>query len=116
MNVAVLASGGLDACGRGYPRPQLRRDEWISLNGQWEFAIDATGEWQHPADVSWSDTIVVPFAPEADKSGIGRTDFCLATWYRVTCTLPPTGDGERWLLHFGAVDCAATVWVNERYA
>jgi beta-galactosidase/beta-glucuronidase len=116
MNVAVLASGGLDGCGRGYPRPQLRRDEWISLNGRWEFAIDVNGEWKHPADVCWSDTILVPFAPEADKSGIGRTDFFLAAWYRVACTLPPIERGERWLLHFGAVDCNATVWVNERYA
>jgi beta-galactosidase/beta-glucuronidase len=116
MKIAVLASDGLDACGRGYPRPQLRRDAWISLNGQWEFAIDATGEWEHPAEVCWSNTIRVPFAPEADKSGIARTDFFRAAWYRVACTLPPTQAGERWLLHFGAVDYAATVWVNERYA
>jgi len=42
----------------GYPRPQLRRANWTSLNGEWEFAIDLDARWQHPSQVQWDRTIV----------------------------------------------------------
>jgi beta-galactosidase/beta-glucuronidase len=112
MSLAALSSDSVDVFGRGYPRPQLRRASWISLNGTWEFAIDARGEVHAPAEVSWTHNIQVPFAPEAPASGVGRTDFFQACWYRRTCDLPPTTDGERWLLHFGAVDYRTVVWIN----
>src|SRR5687768_1040242 len=105
----------LDACQRGYPRPQLRRATWISLNGEWDFALDEHARWRHPTAVAWSAEIQVPFAPEAEASGIGHTGFFRACWYRRVCHLPPHAPGERWLLHFGAVDCGATVWVNGAY-
>src|SRR5207302_1882205 len=62
--------------------------------------------------VIWSGSIRVPFAPESPASGIGHTGFFRACWYRRTLTLPEALPQERWLLHFGAVDYAATVWVN----
>jgi beta-galactosidase/beta-glucuronidase len=116
MRIDLRSSDTLDAHGRGYPRPQCRREAWMSLNGEWQFAIDETAIWRHPGDVEWSETIRVPFAPEALASGIGRTGFFLVCWYRVGCRLPPHQAGERWLLHFGAVDWRATVWVNGHYA
>jgi Glycosyl hydrolases family 2, sugar binding domain len=96
----------------GYPRPQLRRDQWLSLDGQWEFALDPDSRWTRPDAVSWSDSIRVPFAPETPASGIGNTGFYRACWYRRTFEPPALGDRERLLLHFGAVDYRATVWVN----
>jgi len=99
--------------GRGYPRPQLVRKAWTSLNGAWEFAIDPDGAWQHPRQVNWSEIIEVPFAPETPASGINCTGFFRVCWYRRTITPPPLKNGERLLLHFGAVDYSATVWVND---
>src|SRR4051812_2095278 len=51
-----------------YPRMQLRREQWASLNGRWEFAIDETAAWTSPAEVQFDRTIVVPFAPETPAS------------------------------------------------
>jgi beta-galactosidase/beta-glucuronidase len=96
----------------GYPRPQLVRKEWQSLNGRWDFAIDPDGVWTHPNEVAWSDTIEVPFAPETPASGIGNTGFFRAAWYRRTVSQSRLPDGHRTLLHFGAVDYKTTVWIN----
>ena len=67
---------------RGYPRPQLRRAQWTSLDGTWDFAIDPEAEWHRPDEVSFDRTIEVPFAPETRASGIGDTRFYKACWYR----------------------------------
>ncbi|MFN2633235.1 MAG: glycoside hydrolase family 2 protein [Thermoanaerobaculia bacterium] len=98
--------------GHAYPRPQLQRSGWISLNGEWDFAIDPDGEWTVPAQARWTRTIRVPFAPETPASGIGDTGFYRACWYRRQTAAPHLPPGQRLLLHFGAVDYAATVWIN----
>jgi len=95
----------------GYPRPQLRRESWESLNGVWEFAFDPDHRYTHPGEVEWQSEILVPFAPETEASGIGDEDFHPLCWYRRTFEAPAL-DGGRVLLHFGAVDYHATVWVN----
>jgi beta-galactosidase/beta-glucuronidase len=95
----------------GYPRPQFRRSEWVSLNGLWDFAIDPEAEWT-PAHVVWDRQIHVPFSPETRASGIGNTGHYKRVWYRLRFRAPPHTASERILLHFGAVDYAATVWVN----
>jgi beta-galactosidase/beta-glucuronidase len=95
-----------------YPRPQLRRDFWISLNGPWSFALDPQRRWLHPSDVIWDRTIEVPFSPETSRSGVGEAGFIHACWYRRTIVPPPPGEDERLLLHFGAVDYQATVWID----
>ena len=112
MHLIETSSDRPDEFGRGYPRPQLRREHWWSLNGEWDFAIDEGGAISDPAAVDWNGTIHVPFAPEAPASGVGRTGFFKACWYRRTCELPALATGEQWLLHFGAVDYHTTVWVN----
>jgi beta-galactosidase/beta-glucuronidase len=113
---AEWETGEFDRFGRGYPRPQLVRDRWLSLNGAWEFAIDPEGHWTLPAEVDWSSAINVPFAPEAPASGVGDTSFFRACWYRRAITLPDSQADTRLLLHFGAVDYCASVWVNGQLA
>jgi beta-galactosidase/beta-glucuronidase len=90
------------------------RKAWASLNGAWDFARDPEGRWRHPGDVEWEGTIAVPFAPESPASGIGDTGFYRACWYRRT--IERLGDGgDRVMLHFGAVDHIATVWIDGAY-
>ena len=96
----------------GYPRPQLQRKHWLSLNGPWDFAIDADGTWSHPSEVRWNATIQVPFSPETPRSGVGNPGFYRVCWYRRILDIAPLAVGKRVLLHFGAVDYHATVWVN----
>jgi beta-galactosidase/beta-glucuronidase len=112
MRLEPISSDALDASGRGYPRPQLRRATWFSLNGEWDFALDPGGQWQTPDAVPWTARIQVPFAPETPASGIGNTGFYRWCWYRRRFSLPVLDPGQRLLLRFGAVDFAATVWVN----
>ena len=100
----------------GYPRPQLERDQWISLNGRWQFYLDRDGRRQNPAEVQFTDSIVVPFSPETPASGIGNTDLFKSCWYRRTVDVPAFSGDEHVLLHFGAVDYRATVWVNDYLA
>lgn len=97
-----------------YPRPQLRRNSYLNLNGIWEYAITKTVE--KPA--AMQGEIVVPFSPETPLSGVGhilQPDEYL--WYRRSVTLPEGFfRGGRLLLHFGAVDQCCTVWVNGQEA
>jgi len=97
---------------RGYPRPELEREKWTSLDGPWDFAIDREARWSVPSQVAWDATITVPFSPETPASGIGDMGFYRACWYRRTIRVPALATGEHLLLHLGAVDYAAIVWVN----
>ncbi|MFD0712649.1 glycoside hydrolase family 2 protein [Paenibacillus sp. GCM10027626] len=101
-----------------YPRPQFVREHWLNLNGPWQFEIDhgcsGIQRGLYKDDVQLAQTITVPFAPESSLSGIGYTDFMNAVWYRRTFEIPGDWDGDRVLLHFGAVDYKAEVWVNEQ--
>jgi len=115
MSIVALPSNTSDASGRGYPRPQLQRKTWYSLNGHWDFALDPDGRWCDASEVHWSERINVPFAPEAPLSGIGFNGFFRTCWYRTRFELPPQEANERWLLHFGAIDTNATVWVDGSY-
>ena len=98
-----------------YPRPQFERRAWLNLNGVWEFEMDPgeSGEQQGwTGGKPFSQAITVPFPPESTLSGIGHTDFMSCVWYRRTFSIPETWANKRILLHFGAVDYDATVWVN----
>src|ERR1041385_7764856 len=101
---------------RGYPRPMLRRKGWRCLNGWWDFAIDAGCRWSKPEQVQWDKRILVPFSPETPASGVGDTSFYRSVWYRRTIQRPILENGQRFILHFGAVDWQATVWVNGQAA
>jgi beta-galactosidase/beta-glucuronidase len=99
-----------------HPRPQLLRAAWSDLSGPWQFAIG--GVDASPADVAFDRTIVVPFPPESEASGIAETGMLRSVWYRrrfggaELAAAGRQGAGDRVLLHFGAVDWEATVWVN----
>ena len=90
----------------------LQRSQWTSLNGEWQFSIDVPGRITSPHDVQFDRTIVVPFSPETELSGVHHTGFFKAVWYRRSFAIPRLRPGERVLLHFGAVDYQATVWIN----
>ncbi len=99
-----------------YPQPQFERAEWQNLNGNWEFEFDDTnagmdGHWWN-GQKAFTRTITVPFCFESKKSGIGDTTFHRWVWYRRTFSVPADWSGRRVLLHFGAVDYRAWVWVN----
>ncbi len=100
-----------------YPRPQLTRREWLCLNGPWSFQVDAGGNGEA---LCWAErprlkqTIRVPFCPESRLSGIASRDFMPCVWYARGFALPSAWKGRRVLLHLGAVDYEATVWVNGR--
>ena len=107
-----------------YPRPQFRRADWTNLNGEWRFAFDdadvglASG-WHRTSTAAlaapaspFDRRIVVPFCHQARLSGIGDPGFHDVVWYARTFTTPSLPPGGRCLLHFGAVDYHATVWVN----
>lgn len=104
-----------------YPRPQLMRpDRWWSLDGPWQFAYDDESvglarRWFRDG-APFDRTIVVPFPPESPASGIGDTGPHAVLWYRRTFTAPVgQSAGARLLLHLGAVDHEADVWVDGQH-
>ena len=92
-----------------YPRPQLRRESFLNLNGVWQYAVSTLNSEPEEYD----GDIVVPFPLESELSGVGRVlqpgEYL---WYRREFTLPEDFNVGRVLLHFGAVDQCARVWVN----
>lgn len=97
-----------------YPRPQMVRQDWLNLNGRWQFEIDQgdSGQDRGLTERELTSTITVPFAPESKASGVENTDFLQAVWYRREITFPADWAGRQVLLHFGAVDQDATVWAD----
>ena len=94
-----------------YPRPQLVRKDWLCLNGKWYFSVTDSSSIPDEYD----SEILVPFSPESKLSGISR--FVAPNeymWYFKQLSLPETFKGKRVILHFGAVDCETTVWVNDQ--
>src|SRR5207302_2852561 len=84
-----------------YPRPSMRRNAWVNLNGEWEFGSGPSERFDR--------RITVPFAPESELSGIRDWEPAHVVWYRRRFDAPPA---DRLLLHFGADDCRTVVWVN----
>jgi beta-galactosidase/beta-glucuronidase len=93
-----------------YPRPQMVRDNWKSLNGLWDYAVTPSAD---PLPKNFQGKILVPFAIESALSGVGKNvgpDNIL--WYRTKFTVPPTFRKKNILLHFEAVDWSAEVYLN----
>lgn len=102
----------MDGDGANHPRKIFRRDKWKSLNGLWDFAFDDAQRFNKPSEIeTWSHKITVPFAPETPASGIGDTDFHPRVWYQTDFSFTKT-QKKRYILHFGAVDYCARVWLN----
>lgn len=93
-----------------YPRPQLVREDWLSLNGLWEYAIRPVGD---ACPSAFDGQILVPFAVESALSGVAKkVGEDNELWYRRTFRVPAGWKGKDLLLHFGAVDWKADVFLN----
>ncbi|HHU96300.1 MAG: glycoside hydrolase family 2 TIM barrel-domain containing protein [Bacteroidota bacterium] len=94
-----------------YPRPIMERGDWLNLNGLWKYAIQPVDK-QKPA--SFEGDILVPFAIESSLSGVQkRVGKENELWYQREFTIPSKWKNSKVLLHFGAVDWKADVWVND---
>jgi hypothetical protein len=98
-----------------YPRPQLVRDSYLTLNGRWQYAITPTPASGANPPLAWDGDILVPYSPEAALSGVGRRLLPGETlWYRRALAAPAgfAAEGQRILLHFGAVDQDCEVLID----
>lgn len=98
-----------------HPRPDRLRQDWLNLNGVWDFEIDNAKvglEKKFYERDNLDGKITVPFSPETTLSGIGHTDFMNAVWYRRNIEIPAEWAGKRILLHIGACDHTTRVFVN----
>lgn len=103
-----------------HPNPQFQRDNWVNLNGQWQFTFDfgksgiARKLYRSDTEVEkyFDRNIVVPFCPESELSGIGHKDFINAVWYRRSFFLGSAQLDNTVLLHFGAVDYRSIIYIN----
>ena len=94
-----------------YPRPIMERDSWVNLNGMWDYAILPVGK---ETPKSFDGKILVPFAAESSLSGVQKeVGTNNELWYHREFTVPSNWKSDRVLLHFGAVDWKADVWVND---
>ena len=102
-----------------YPRPQMVRNQWVNLNGKWDFEFDfgKSGlDREFYKNGTYTKEIIVPFCPESSLSGIGFTDFIAACWYKRTINITQEQAKKVALLHFGAVDYKCVVYVNGNMA
>jgi beta-galactosidase/beta-glucuronidase len=99
-----------------HPRPDFMRADWQTLNGQWEFEFDdedrGLAERWYASDKQFTRTIQVPYCFQSKLGGIGDTSFHDVIWYRRKFQVPEAWRSRRVLLHFGAVDYEAIVWIN----
>ena len=107
-----------------YPRPRMQRDNYVMLNGVWDYTIvPVDGEIdveilaQQTIPSCWDGQIVAPFSPEAPLSGVGRTvQPSELLWYKRKIELPKLDDDQRFILHFDAVDWMCACFVNGKLA
>ncbi|GAA4912371.1 glycoside hydrolase family 2 protein [Mucilaginibacter defluvii] len=103
-----------------YPRPQLQREDWMCLNGKWDYRggkdVPTALRPKQPASFeNVKEQIKVPYCPEAYLSGINRKQE-INMWYRRNFEVPAAWKGKQVLIHFDAVDHDATVFVNDKKA
>lgn len=102
-----------------YPRPQFVRDEWVNLNGTWSFEFDFSRSGMDRKlyeSKGFDNEILVPFAPQSGLSGVGFKDFIPEMWYHRVISIPENWKDRNVILHFGAVDYIASVYIDGRIA
>ena len=107
-----------------HPRPRMQRDNYVMLNGVWDYAIvpvdggvDVETLARQAIPSRWDGQIVVPFSPEAPLSGVGRTvQPSELLWYKRKIELSKLADDQRLILHFEAVDWMCACFVNGKLA
>ena len=98
-----------------HPNPQFERENWVNLNGEWEFELDrgVSGRDRKFYEREHLDSkIIVPFCPESVLSGIGNTDYLNCVWYLKRVKIKKCN--KRVILHFGAVDYESYIYVNHK--
>ena len=98
-----------------HPRPQLERQTWQNLNGTWSYAFDfgrSGRDRDYPACTGFEKSIIVPFAPESDLSGVGHKDFIDTIWYQRVLDIPSDWQGFSVFLRFGAVDFECEIFID----
>lgn len=98
-----------------HPNPQFEREDWVNLNGEWEFELDrgVSGRDRKFYEREHLDSkIIVPFCPESVLSGIGNTDYLNCVWYLKRVKIKKCN--KRVILHFGAVDYESYIYVNHK--
>ncbi|MBR4996091.1 MAG: beta-glucuronidase [Alistipes sp.] len=101
-----------------YPRPQMEREAWVNLNGEWSYTLDLvkTGWERNLKDSKGFDgKIVVPFAPESKLSGVEHKEFIPCIWYQREITIPAAWEGKDVLLNFGAVYYESEIYVDGKF-
>lgn len=103
-----------------YPRPDFQRDAWSNLNGEWDFVIDPDDkglaeEWFLPTADAIRETIMVPFPWQSKLSGVENLTHHGVAWYRREFSVPTEWQTKRTVLHFGAVDYIADMWINGQH-
>jgi len=123
--MAVLVTGVFNSLAEvprpEHPRPDLFRENWMTLNGEWQFEIDRAADGESRGLTYGTDLnskIIVPFCPESKLSGIGlgNTERLKDVWYRRMFEVPPAMKGKRVRMHFGGVDYRAWVYINGHLA
>ena len=103
-----------------HPNPNFKRNDYIILNGQWDFELDPGNSGKErklfDADAQFSKKINVPFCPESELSGVGYKDFMAAVWYKRTVEITEEQLKGKAFIVFGAVDFHASVYVNGELA
>ncbi len=103
-----------------YPKPQFQRNDWINLNGEWDFCFDngrsgIARKFYENSD-AFDKKIIVPFCVESELSGIGHKDFMYGVWYRKTLEISEDKLDCRTVLHIGAADYKAYIYINGKKA
>ncbi|MCS7180378.1 MAG: beta-galactosidase [bacterium] len=100
-----------------FPRPDFKRNEWMNLNGVWDFEIDTSNTGIEKKFYSYEkklkEKILIPFPPESKLSGIGNNEFMVSVWYKKKIEIPENWKNKRIFLSFGAVDYLTNLWINE---
>ena len=98
-----------------YPRPQFQRSDWINLNGPWSYECDFGLSGNHRElfkSTGFDGTIIVPFCPESELSGLTHHDFIPAIWYHRSITIPQAWDGRCVRIHCGGVDYETAIYID----
>ncbi|RKM62006.1 glycoside hydrolase family 2 [Butyrivibrio sp. CB08] len=100
-----------------YPRPDFVRDSFVSLNGEWSFVYDDDNrgfseKWYEGTRDVFDKKIIVPYTYLCELSGINDQDFHDIVWYQRKVSFKSSREGSRFLLHFGAIDHVADIWID----
>lgn len=101
-----------------HPQPQFERNEWLNLNGEWNFKFDRENKGEKEKwylKPNFDKKIIVPFTYETIASGIGEEVFCPYVWYQKSFTIPIEYEKKKVILHFQAADYLTRVWVNGNF-